>query len=320
MGGRTVVRGRQAGCGDSDRIKKTHMRNDMYKVIVERPRRGGGNAPRPQPPRDLEDQRQRESLNFRHRHNPKWLNENLRPLQRYLERQVGRRWDFVYAELCARVDRRNTVQQHIHQHIDGFVAMQVVQINGEFHVMQRWGGLQPLTEVRHPLYVDPRNGCLTRNEAGIRRRLERRRAHGLAVRERQAGWEAGVRRLDDRRQLRRIDGVWYEIELAPVPPRESARQPGQRPRSVEQRFAFDAVTHRKLGRCDGERCRMYGACALYARNKRQLGRAELAEHGLRNGEAPDAYAASLSRGARARARRTFNYRAPVRTGARYQDH
>lgn len=293
------------------------MRNDMYKVIVERPRRGGFHSSRP--PYDRKDERQRESLKFRHRHDPKWLNENLRPLERYLERQVGRRWDFVYSELCARVDRRNTVQQHIHQHIDDFVAMKVLEIDGDFHVMQNWGGLKPLTEVWQRLYVDPRNGCLMRNEAAITLRLQRHREHCLVVRARQAGWQAEVRKLDERTQLRRIDGVWYEVELAPVPPRDDTHKPVQGKRNLERLFPFDAVAHKRVDhRCNGDRCRMYGKCSLYARNKRQLGREELLEHRLHNGTEPDTYAASLH--PRARVRNAPKYRGPIRTGALHKEH
>jgi hypothetical protein len=70
------------------------MRADMYKVIVERPRRGGGDRQyRPLPNDD--DAPARESLRSRHKQR-KWLNENLRPLQRFLASQVGRPWDNVY--------------------------------------------------------------------------------------------------------------------------------------------------------------------------------------------------------------------------------
>ncbi|MBT2746127.1 MULTISPECIES: hypothetical protein [unclassified Lysobacter] len=293
------------------------MRNDMYKVIVERPRLGGGWDKPGREARDPEDQRVHESLRLRHGYR-KSLNENLRPLQRYLERQVGRRWDLVYSQLCARVDRRNTVQQHIHQHIDDFVAMQVLEIDGEFHVMRSWGGLAPLAEVRSALYVDPRNGCLMRNEAAIGLRGERRRAHRMAVRARREGWQDEVRTLDAHTQLRRIDGLWYEVALAPVPARDTPRKPDQRRRKLPRQIVFDAVTHKKIGPCDGERCRTYGACALYARRKRQLSGAELSDHGLRNGTAPDSYAASPRSGGRAP--HASKYRAPIRNGARNKEH
>ena len=42
------------------------MRNDMYKVIVERPRRGGSNTPRARPPRDPDDQSSHEAMKYRY--------------------------------------------------------------------------------------------------------------------------------------------------------------------------------------------------------------------------------------------------------------
>jgi hypothetical protein len=53
------------------------------------------------------------------------LNENLAPLRRYLHTQIGRPWNKVFREVCAGIDRRNTVQQHIHQHIRDFIAIDV---------------------------------------------------------------------------------------------------------------------------------------------------------------------------------------------------
>jgi hypothetical protein len=50
------------------------------------------------------------------------LNENLNPLRRHLRTQVDRPCSKVFSEICATIDRRNTVQQHIHQHIDQFIA------------------------------------------------------------------------------------------------------------------------------------------------------------------------------------------------------
>jgi hypothetical protein len=55
------------------------MRKDMYKVIVERPRRGGGYRSEMPMPVDTEDAPGREGLRRRHR-SRKHLNENLRPL------------------------------------------------------------------------------------------------------------------------------------------------------------------------------------------------------------------------------------------------
>ncbi|UOF15694.1 hypothetical protein IEQ11_03215 [Lysobacter capsici] len=293
------------------------MRNDMYKVIVERPRRGGGNTPRARPPRDLDDHPSHEAMKYRYG-NRKWLNENLRPLQRYLQGQVGRRWDFVYSELCARVDRRNTVQQHIHLHLEDFVAMQVFDIKGTRYVMQNWRGLQPLAEARHELYVDPDNGCLMRNEAAIRLKIERHREHRLAVHARQAEWEPGVRKLDATTQLRRIDGIWYRIELMPMPEPSVSPGPQRRPRTLPRTDVYDAVTHCLAKNCASARWRMYGTSAVYAHRKLQLSQSELNEHRLKNDTSADSYVETSGRDTRRR--RSHKYRAPIRNDARRKDY
>src|ERR1700742_529715 len=106
------------------------MREDMYKVIVERPRRGksrGGPAARLR--NDLEGPMR---LATRAGYHYRELNENLAPLRRFLRSQVGRPWNKVFSEICAGIDRRNTVQQHIHQHIHGFIAVDVGVYDGQW--------------------------------------------------------------------------------------------------------------------------------------------------------------------------------------------
>ncbi|MFX8308882.1 hypothetical protein ABTL21_19880, partial [Acinetobacter baumannii] len=41
------------------------------------------------------------------------LNENLGPLRRFLERQVGRPWNDVYSEIARNLRVTSTVQQHV---------------------------------------------------------------------------------------------------------------------------------------------------------------------------------------------------------------
>lgn len=67
------------------------MREDMSRVIVERPRIIDG-AERKGRPRPLEDLPSHEGMRRPHRVAGCWkmLNDNLSPLRRYLERQVGR--------------------------------------------------------------------------------------------------------------------------------------------------------------------------------------------------------------------------------------
>ena len=98
------------------------MRDDMSKVIVERPRRGGRtDKHKGRLYRAGEELPGKIGMKQGYT-DRKGLNENLSPLKRWLESQVNRPWDKVYAELCANIDRRNTVQEHIFAHIDQFAT------------------------------------------------------------------------------------------------------------------------------------------------------------------------------------------------------
>jgi hypothetical protein len=100
------------------------MREDMYKVIVERPRRGGGWAFQKDGRkfRNSEDAPQKVGMKQGYQ-SRKSLNENLSPLKRFLESSIGKPWNKVYSELSEGIDRRNTVQEHIYSHIEQFVAL-----------------------------------------------------------------------------------------------------------------------------------------------------------------------------------------------------
>jgi hypothetical protein len=250
------------------------MRSDMFKVIVERPRRGGSYA-RERAPHALDDDSpMQEGVRSRHRHR-KHLNENLRPLERYLHRQVGRPWDVVYSEVCAGIDRRSTVQQHIHQHLADFVAVRVSVIDGRLHGQTRWGEPTPLADRWAPaLYVDPSTGLLRLNrECQQARRQKARQATKAPAPDRVE--------LAPLRQLHRLHGIWYDVELAPIP--TASHGPGVT--DVVRRCVVVAHGHRGAGRVvqHGDRAR-YGCGDLYARSKRQLGARELRAHGLYNTE------------------------------------
>src|SRR3954454_22265305 len=96
------------------------MREDMAKLIVERPRLGGG-AKYPRnasfwqrtPPHEWPN---RESIK---KHWDAWgggrksLNENLAPLRRYLRSNLGRPWNDVFSEISERISMNSAVQLHI---------------------------------------------------------------------------------------------------------------------------------------------------------------------------------------------------------------
>lgn len=249
------------------------MRNDMFKVIVERPRRGGSYARERAPHADDEGAPMQESLRWRHQHR-KWLNENLRPLERYLHGQVGRPWDKVYSEICAGIDRRSTVQQHIHQHLADFVAMRLSIIDGRLHWLKGWGQPTPLADRWAPkLYVDPATGLLRRNREREQLRRQERVTWSML--------EQTPDRIDlgPLRQLHRLKGIWYEVELALIPPAGRGRGVAD----VVRGCTVVAYGHRGAGRSvvHGDRA-LYGSDEVYARHKRQLGTRELRVHRLHN--------------------------------------
>ena len=243
------------------------MRSDMYKVIVERPR--SGKRTRPAALRLRNDLDGPMRLGMRACYDYLDLNENLQPLRRYLRAQLGRPWDKVYSEICARIDRRNTVQQHIHQHIDDFIAIKVQEKDGKLIAAGR-GDPQELWY--QELYVDPRTGIIREHRRG-------RKWRSAAEWRRQREEEIAARRrvVDERTLLLRIDGIWYRVEIAPLPPILTFRQ-GEIP--------FDAVLKRPLIHPHQEAARLeyfYGSAKVYGASKRQIGRRELSLNGIVNG-------------------------------------
>ena len=106
----------------------------MDKVIVERPRLGRSFKRRPGRDRPLEDE-DGTPLRARtpRRAKPvktKTLNENLRPLFRYLDAQVNRPWDKVWSEISEQVKPTSTVQEHVRDHVRDYVDIATSYIDG----------------------------------------------------------------------------------------------------------------------------------------------------------------------------------------------
>jgi hypothetical protein len=169
-------------------------------VRFERPRRGGVSRPGRRGP--LDEQPFRESIRRPHHEHgqAKELNENLAPLRRYLERRVGRPWNKIYAEIAAHLRADNTVQQHVRDHIQDFVALKPRHI--EFAYRRGW---------YQRLYVDQKEGFLKRTERLLNEKARRRRE-----RLRQPTAPEQIRLTPDR-ELRRIEGFWSELCLAEMP-------------------------------------------------------------------------------------------------------
>lgn len=214
------------------------MRPDMHKVIVERPRRGSrmtnvktGARYSPALIRTAMDQLEDfDGGGCRHPGHVadgKALNENLAPLRRFLERQVGRPWDKVYSEIRAGIDTRSAIGLHVMQHLPDMVQ----GVSGS-----RFG-------FAARLYIDNRTGLLRRSR-----------------RDRPTWWD---RRPDERESnyvhegplldYVKEDGVWYRVEYRANNPDELVQNEagrwvlagdrrGFKPRTVTSKAACDNAT------------------------------------------------------------------------------
>jgi hypothetical protein len=232
----------------------------------------------------------------------KSFNENLKPLRRYLERQVGRPWNKVYSEISRHLRADNTVQQHVRDHLRDFVAVKPRRRSGALY--RTADGKDRLWY--QPLYVDPRDGLLKRTD-----RLPEAKA--LRRARRRAPEPASRIALATDRELRCIAGIWYAVTLAPLPPPEyravheirKAPLKGYSPRSpvVELEMTVrrlvtpaerDVITGAAVPagpEIDDERSRADYKRAYpdrrYSVSKRALSRGELKRHGLRNSPPED---------------------------------
>jgi hypothetical protein len=250
------------------------MRDDMYKVIVERPRWGSRMRTRDgRLYRASEDVPSK--IGMKHGYEQrKQLNENLAPLKRWLQSQVNRPWSKVYAELCANIDRRNTVQEHIFAHIEQFVEINAQLIDGRIYTAERnWDGSVPIEESHYGvvLYVHPTTGILR----PVKRVSYAKQYRAKIARER-AEEEKTFRVLSETEQLHCIDGIWYLIEVDTIDAREMQRD------AVSGEVVC-TITREKQFTEMGEALRArYHRGGVYAKRKRQLSHKELQRYKLKN--------------------------------------
>lgn len=183
------------------------MREDMAKVIVERPRLGGYGRLKGRLGKDLEEQPVKQGMKYRLAET-KSLNENLAPLRRYLARQVGRPWSKVYSEMSAHLKATNAVQQHVRDHLKDYVAIKV-SVNKAGEPMVGVGGWWR----SYNFYVDPRDGILKRAKADTdkaRKRAKEQRRQRLARAQR----DINKIRLALGADLRRLNGIWFAVNYS----------------------------------------------------------------------------------------------------------
>ncbi len=228
------------------------MRWDMAKVIVERPRWSSRNKKtrkgysRRWSKLSPESWPKRESI-YALKGNTKCLNEHLGPLRRFLHSQIGRPWDKVFSEICAHIRVDSAVQSHVRDHVGDFVATQVFEIDGVLYHGEGWHTGKPLRRQGwHKLYVCPQTGLL--------REIKEERVSSPQM-------PLDRVRIDDSREHRLIDGIWYEIVLHPINSDTMWR------RDVVLRKRVVEITEREAERA-------YGSF-VFAVSKRQLNKREI---------------------------------------------
>ncbi len=234
----------------------------MPKKLVERPRRGAWGPKRAQ--RDRSKTRMaiaREDFGALRKRGPmarhdKWLNEYLKPLQRFLRSRRGQPWDRVYSELREHLSASSTVHMHIMEHLWDMVARRVRVERGRVFRVERTAWRNELFCDGWGFYVHPRSGLLC--EATAPRPRRRPRTPRVPYR-------AGGGNL----LYLELEGQWYAVRLA-----------DERARDAED--WWDPVLGARVPRCHPEeRRRHYGSRWLYAVDKRQLNRRALRRLGLR---------------------------------------
>lgn len=121
------------------------MRNDMARILVERPRRQRYGTPRKSYQKSydwrtlLQEGREEESpvrdvqRRRKYGYDAKVFDDFIAPLYRFLQKSVGRPWNDVFSEICERIKLDSTTQRHIRQHVDGYVSQSYIMVNGKAH-------------------------------------------------------------------------------------------------------------------------------------------------------------------------------------------
>jgi hypothetical protein len=248
------------------------MRSDMSKVLVERPRYSDyGDRKGRKIDHDLLPSK--EGMRSPHVRNwgGKRLNENLSPLRRLIESRVGRPWNKVYSEICQHLRGDNTVQQHVKDHIEDFVAIRTSMMDGQVVIHSKYGSPRLLHSDSTELYVDPVTGILCRNKTKLSDRQERKLWKAKKAAEEASRIHIGKNGTE----YRKVDGIWYEVIWDKITKLlETYRvQNGNNVTIIipdTQRDIFTNEMHNEIGES-------------YRSGKRQISKKELRDLGLNNG-------------------------------------
>lgn len=240
------------------------MREDMFKVIVERPRHASRFGTKPKLRfLDKDDWRPRvtgKQVLRGHKAMHKHLSENLAPLKRCLFKQRGRKWDDVFSDICQHLDTGSTVKMHVREHLDDYVIKNVsVDDCGMHYDMESLPRGTP-DYWYADLYVCPNDGRLKESEK-LREKL------GLKKSRYSFRWYCDSQietnqliQLNDTKYLVQIREIWFEIDT------------DEKPQNTNKALLDILKKAPHIG--------CYGWNVI---SKKQLSKKELRKHGLKNG-------------------------------------
>ncbi len=251
------------------------MREDMYKVVINRPRYASRFGTKPKL-RYLGDQdvsprmTGKQVLRYKKDAMHKQFSDHIKPLKRYLFSQRGRKWDDVFSEICARLDTGSTVKMHVHEHIDGFIMRDVrVDDQGRYWGTGYWGGPKGPTDWWPEIYVCPHDGLIKETklllqDLGLKSQRDLyREKRRKQFRERT--YKNSFRRLSDTMFLVICDGVWYCFKTTAPPIYHNGR-------AYSDGLIRDSL--RRYTNIDND--------LWDIKYKHQLSKKELKQHGLKN--------------------------------------
>ncbi len=249
------------------------MREDMSRVIVERPRKGGTNFRKGRAMgEDQLPSHEGMRAPYMRNYQNKELNEYLSPLWRFLQSRVGQPWNEVWSEISANIRSDNAVQQHVRDHVKMWVCTATrLDEQGEIELLDRAYGRQ-LDSTSTEFYVHPVDGrlCLNREFTSWKKRYrDNKQAQ-------EDEWHANNKFMKTGCHIRKHEGIWYEIEERPVPRPTRGKFKGLFGREYDTWIpvpAYDVLLKRTVSQTNG----------TYVVSKRQLSRTELKRYGVSNG-------------------------------------
>lgn len=201
------------------------MRQDMAKVIVERPRYGSRLPSRKKgygkftQSTEIADLPKHEPMLGRWRGRQRWLNEHLGPMRRFLRSNIGRPWNKVHQELCEYVSFDNAVQAHVLTHVHDYVQRHVEICGRRIIAVRQWGHRREMRPGE--MYICPNTGLLKEVKRNKSRRPPSQYVLDPVVRfmkRDESWWEVRVRTRPEEPSIEW--DVWLEKDVAATPPRE----------------------------------------------------------------------------------------------------